>query len=130
MIERDEKYRGRVRYVGFVEEATLAALYGRAAATIFFSRFEGFGFPMVEAFKLGCPVLYNSECEVLRQHAEGAAIAIDERSIEDGLPAEVGELFDVGLRAQRRERMAAVAAGYDWDSCAEAYMKVLEKVAP
>lgn len=45
------------RFLGAVDDACLHALYRRARALLFPSRYEGFGLPLVEAMQLGCPVL-------------------------------------------------------------------------
>ena len=45
-----------VRSLGNVPVAELAALYRRAAALVFPSRYEGFGSPVLEAMASGCPV--------------------------------------------------------------------------
>ena len=47
----------RVTQVGGPSNAVLEALYSRAFALLFPSRFEGFGWPAIEAQACGCPVL-------------------------------------------------------------------------
>ena len=49
--------RARVKCTGPVEHAHLQALYSKAAALLFPSRHEGFGWPPVEAQSCGCPVV-------------------------------------------------------------------------
>lgn len=46
-----------VRHLGYVRPALLAELYRRAMALVFFSLYEGFGIPLLEAFHWGAPVL-------------------------------------------------------------------------
>jgi glycosyltransferase involved in cell wall biosynthesis len=48
---------GRVRRLGFVDDADLPDLYGAASMVVFPSRYEGFGLPVLEAMACGCPVL-------------------------------------------------------------------------
>jgi glycosyltransferase involved in cell wall biosynthesis len=48
---------GRVRVVPKPDNAVLEALYNRALALLFPSRFEGFGWPIIEAQACGCPVI-------------------------------------------------------------------------
>jgi alpha-1,3-rhamnosyl/mannosyltransferase len=47
----------RVRALGYVSAAPLAALNAEAVALVFPSRFEGFGLPVAEAMSVGCPVI-------------------------------------------------------------------------
>jgi alpha-1,3-rhamnosyl/mannosyltransferase len=46
-----------VRRLGFVPSDDLDALYQEAVATLFPSKFEGFGAPVLEAMSRGCPVV-------------------------------------------------------------------------
>jgi glycosyltransferase involved in cell wall biosynthesis len=55
------------------DNSLLEALYGGATALVFPSRFEGFGWPVVEAQACGCPVIC-SDREPLLEVAGGAAI--------------------------------------------------------
>jgi glycosyltransferase involved in cell wall biosynthesis len=47
----------RVRFAGPLDERATSSLYANAAALVFPSRCEGFGFPVHEARALGCPVV-------------------------------------------------------------------------
>lgn len=47
----------RIRHTGYVEAADLDALYRGAVATVFPSRYEGFGMGALEAMTRGCPVI-------------------------------------------------------------------------
>src|SRR5262249_19111476 len=49
-----------VRHLGFVSSAMLKRLYAGARALVFFSLFEGFGMPLLEAFAAGTPVLCSN----------------------------------------------------------------------
>ncbi len=47
----------RVRFIGFVGHAKLAAFYRYADVFVFPSLYEGFGLPVLEAMQFGCPVI-------------------------------------------------------------------------
>jgi glycosyltransferase involved in cell wall biosynthesis len=55
-IRRHEQS-GRVRFLGPVSDADLAALYSAAKLLIYPSFYEGFGLPILEAMTCGCPAL-------------------------------------------------------------------------
>jgi len=51
---------GQLRFLGFVPEATLVALYRKAFALVFPSFFGPENMPPLEAFALGCPVVASA----------------------------------------------------------------------
>lgn len=57
---------GRVELRGFVDDATLRALYAGARALVFPSRYEGFGLPPLQALAARLPVV-ASDIAVLRE---------------------------------------------------------------
>src|SRR5207237_8765399 len=49
-----------VRYLGHVDEPTLAALYESASVLAFPSLYEGFGLPLLEAMSRGIPAVVGA----------------------------------------------------------------------
>ncbi|MCA0456847.1 MAG: glycosyltransferase family 4 protein [Chloroflexi bacterium] len=47
----------RIHDLGYVTDAQLTALYREAEAVLFTSQYEGFGMPLLEAMRQGCPVI-------------------------------------------------------------------------
>ena len=54
------RQRGRVRFLGNVSDAELCRLYQMAGWSIYPSRYEGFGFPILDSLRHGTPVLASS----------------------------------------------------------------------
>jgi len=57
----DDRGAPRARWVGLVDDAELARLYRGASATVVLARSEGFGFPVLESFACGTPVVVPDE---------------------------------------------------------------------
>ena len=66
----------RVSLLGRVDGGTLEALYRRATAVVYPSRYEGFGLPVLEAMSRGRPVI-ASDIPAIAEVAGDAAILVD-----------------------------------------------------
>jgi len=73
--------KGRVVLTGWVSNEELATLYKKAKAFVFVSLYEGFGFPVLEAFVYGTPVI-SSSCYSLKEVLGDAAEIVDPYSSE------------------------------------------------
>ncbi|WP_448382527.1 glycosyltransferase family 4 protein [Desulfosoma sp.] len=113
---------------GFVDDATLAALYSGATALVYPSLYEGFGLPVLEAMACGCPVVC-SDIDALKETAGDAALFTNPHD-PDGLASVLDDLLG---SAQRREeyrcRGLERARRFSWEKTARAMMEVFEKVA-
>jgi glycosyltransferase involved in cell wall biosynthesis len=110
---------------GFLEDAELRALLGRARAFVFPSRIEGFGLPVLEAMAAGAPAIV-SDLEPMRSVAGGAAALVDpddERAMADTIArALVDEAWRRGFIDRGRER----ARGCTWARAARETLAVYE----
>lgn len=70
-IKEFEK-RGIVRYLGRVADRYLPALYRAARLSVYPSRYEGFGLPVLEAMACGCPVLCSDASSLTEVGGEAA----------------------------------------------------------
>jgi glycosyltransferase involved in cell wall biosynthesis len=50
-------FRKDILLTGFVPDEALSELYSHALALVYPSEYEGFGFPVLEAYRCGCPVV-------------------------------------------------------------------------
>lgn len=108
---------GQVTWAGFLEPSELKAVYRMARLVAFPSRFEGFGMPVVEAFRLGVPVAC-SVATSLPEVAGDAALLFDPGD-PDGIAAAVARLWtDDSLRARLVARGLERVRLFSWEGMA------------
>jgi glycosyltransferase involved in cell wall biosynthesis len=111
--------RGRVVLTGWIDAPTLAALYRAAHLFVFPSKYEGFGFPVLEAMLAGVPVV-SSNATSLPEVTGDAAVSIDP-SDDAQLAGAMRKTFeDEALRRDLVARGRAQAAHFTWRRAAEA----------
>ncbi|MEO7001154.1 MAG: glycosyltransferase family 1 protein [Ktedonobacterales bacterium] len=118
----------QVRFLDYVADADLPALYTAADALAAPSLYEGFGIPVVEAFACGTPVVCSTGGS-LPEIAGDAALLVapdDTRGLANAL---VGLVSDEGTRATLRNRGYARLGLFDWDTAARAHVQVYHQVA-
>lgn len=98
----DPALRGRVRHLGYRPAADIAALYHSATALVFPSLFEGFGMPLLEAMRHGCPVVCGTHT-ALPEIAGDAALFTDVTQPEALAEAITTIVRDAGLRQRLRQ---------------------------
>lgn len=116
------------RSLGYVDDATAAALLRQATALVMPTRAEGMGLPIHEAIDAGVPVV-ASDIEVLREHYDGRSRAI--RWIDPECPAEIAAALDDACDRAEELRAAAaenVGCGRTWDDVAAATVAILREV--
>ncbi len=71
-----------VKFLGFVTDSQLRMLYNQCQAFVFPSLYEGFGFPIVEAFACKAPVITSNTSSCVEIAGE-AALTIDPNNVDD-----------------------------------------------
>jgi glycosyltransferase involved in cell wall biosynthesis len=118
----------RVKYVGYVPDEDLAALYSAAECLALPSWYEGFGIPIVEAMSCGCPVVTSSGRHAAPEVAGGAAVLVDPAdpaSIAAGLRQ---VLDDPHLRAELVRKGLVRGPQFDWDVTGRRTAEVIESL--
>jgi glycosyltransferase involved in cell wall biosynthesis len=104
---------GRVRWLGYVPEDELIALYGGAELLVYPSRLEGFGLPVIEAMACGTPVV-ASDVTALREVAGGAAALVPPGDAPALAAAMARVLADPAAAAAAREAGLRRAGAFSW----------------
>lgn len=117
---------GTLRFLGYVPDAELPALYSGARALCFPSLYEGFGIPVIEAMVCGTSVL-ASDIPVLREVAADAAVYLPPEDVSAW-----AEMMHVALTTDRhaafREKGLRRAAGFSFERSARLVLEVLNRV--
>ncbi len=108
------------------ESEMLEALYNRAHALLFPSRFEGFGWPIAEAQACGCPVLTSKA--VPMSEVGGNAALLRDVDNEDGFAEDLLRLRDPQLRGQFRELGLQNSARFSARKMAERYLALYREL--
>lgn len=124
---RDSPRSSRIRYLEYVDDRELPALYSGAELFLITSFYEGFGFPPLEAMACGIPVVSStggSLAEVLR----GNAVILDSFDPDAWVQAVGGLLSDDATRASMAQAGPGHAAQYDWRNTARETFNIYRKV--
>lgn len=130
-FEAPEKYgvKDRVKFLDFVPDSDLPALYTHAQCFALLSLYEGFGLPVLEAMAYGCPVVISGSSS-LPEIAGKAGIYVqpdDVTSITQGLMTALSERnqkkgkqrIQVGLQQVKK---------FSWENAARQTLAILEEV--
>jgi glycosyltransferase involved in cell wall biosynthesis len=117
-----------VTALGWVDEPELGWLYDNATLVLFPSLYEGFGFPLAEAFDRGLPAVV-ADIPTLREVGEGAATFVP--AGDDQAWAEsIGRIAaDARARIELREAGLRRAAELDYRTTAAQTLALLREVA-
>lgn len=112
----------RLRVLGSIEDADLAVAYTRASVFVMPSRAEGFGLPVLEAMRLGTPVVH-SDVPALVEVAGGAGVGVPLAPASD-YPARLAAAIrtvvdDADLATALREAGRRRAVEFSWRGSAE-----------
>jgi glycosyltransferase involved in cell wall biosynthesis len=117
-----------VRFLGFVPDATLAALYRLASVFVFPSLYEGFGLPPLEAMSAGAPVV-TSNVSSLPEVVGDAALLIDPTSADAIAVAMARVLGEPGLRSELVRRGHERVKAFSWERSVARIREIYAEVA-
>jgi len=115
-------------HLGFVRPELLRVLLERASALVFFSLYEGFGIPLLEAFDAGTPVLCGNTTS-LPEVGGDAVLACDPTDIDAMASLMQRILTDDVLRKTLVERGRRRLKAFSWEQSAHNLMAACKRVA-
>ncbi|MFQ5856391.1 MAG: glycosyltransferase family 4 protein [Anaerolineae bacterium] len=124
---RELRLENQARFLGFVSQAELGALYRLAQFVVIPSLFEGWGFPLIEAFQEGAPVA-SSWTTSLGEYAGDAALLFDPTSVESIANAVGRMATDERLRTELVQRGQERVKAFSWEPAAKMYRALYRKV--
>ncbi|MEQ1769191.1 MAG: glycosyltransferase family 1 protein [Devosia sp.] len=120
--------RDRVRLLGHVDDAELAALYAAATFLAFPSLYEGYGLPIVEANSAGTPVLTSNRAAMVEVGGDAAAY-VDPQSVSSIADGMTRLLTEESYRTALAGRVRANADRYDTAATARAMLTLFTDLA-
>lgn len=130
MFLRRNGVRGRFIHKFVHSDAEIMNLYHYAQAFVYPSECEGFGIPILEAYRAGCPVMLNrSSC--FPEIAGDAAVFFDFDSRRQGLQYKLEELLS--WTPEQKEKLLTIQRErlrlYSWEKAAQELANVYRRVA-
>lgn len=117
----------RIIFLGFVSEECLLALYRECEVFVFPSLYEGFGLPVLEAMRVGAPVI-TTNCSSLVEVAGEAAILVKPDDDEELVQALHSVLEDSTVKQQLKEKSLKQSQFFNWNNVTLDSMQTLKKL--
>lgn len=118
----------KVRFLDFVKDEDMLSLYKNALCFVLPSLYEGFGLPVLEAMKYGCPVIL-SNVSSLPEAGGDAALYFDPQNPDDIAEKLDKVLSDKKLRSEMIKKGYEQVKKFSWEKTAKETLKVLEEIA-
>lgn len=126
-------FNDRIRLLNDISTDQLVKFYNNAMGFLYFSFYEGFGLPIIEAMQCKCPVV-SSNTTSMKEIADGAALLIDPYNQESMIDATRKLVTDEQIRFSLQEAGLHRAARYSWEKTAkltfESYVEAFKKLMP
>jgi len=119
-------YSRNTKYLGYVSDAELRALYEGAACYVHPSLYEGFGLPPLEAMACRCPVILSGRGSLPEVFGDAALYcnAFDSEDIANKIRQLIG---DKTLQENFRQKGSTFANRFSWKQCAKEITSTIEE---
>jgi glycosyltransferase involved in cell wall biosynthesis len=123
----DRDYGNGIRFLGWIEQEDLPAIYSLADLFLYPSHVEAFPIPITEALACGTPIV-TSEANGLIEIVGDAAILVDPNKSDEIAKGVNSILSDSELRSDLSQRSLERAKRYSWEKCAQKTLEILHSV--
>ena len=118
------EFKNDIVFKGYVDDAELDRLYRQATLFVYPSFYEGFGFPIIEAFSVGTPVV-TSRTSSCGEIGKDSALLVDPANYKD-----IGErilkiINSEDLQKELAKRGIDRAKEFSWDRTAKEFLKLI-----
>ena len=118
----------KVIFLDFVSDSDLPFLYENARCYVLPSLYEGFGLPVLEAMKYGCPVV-TSNISSLPEAGGDAALYFNPENVDDMAGTINKVLSSESLRKEMIEKGLEQVKKFSWEKTAKLTLQALEELA-
>jgi mannosyltransferase len=105
----------RTVFIGAASNNELNVLFNNALSLIYPSSYEGFGIPVVEAMRAGCPVIGLNNATI-REVAENSAILLEKLSLKE-FENNLIKLKNKDFRQEIIQKGLIESKKYSWEKC-------------
>ncbi len=124
------KFKDDVQFLGHLSPSEISKILAAAIALVLVSKFEGFGIPVIEAFKCDIPVIVSNATS-LPEVAQNAALYADPFSVNSICDAMSQMANNESIRNDLIEKGRTVSKRFSWDKTAgllwDSILKTVEK---
>ena len=126
-IYQNMTFKKDVIFLGRIPDEKLVDILGSSYALCFISLFEGFGLPIIEAMKLGVPVI-TSNTSCMPEIAKDCAIIVDPHNTNQIKNAMYEISTNQLIRKELIQKGEARAKDFNWSTSADIIWKVIQNV--
>ena len=118
--------KNKIEITGYIKDEDLPTYYSNALMFIYPSLYEGFGLPVLEAMKCGCPVI-SSNRSSLPEVLGDCGILINPESDSEMIEAFEKMYYDSGFRSKCIEKGLNIASEFTWERCASELLEFIKE---
>jgi glycosyltransferase involved in cell wall biosynthesis len=118
----------KVIFTNFISEKELDSLFRMTDFLIYPSLYEGFGIPILEAMKMGTPVI-TSNVTAMPEVAGDAALYVDPYNVDEMTSAMDKLIKDKDLYNDLKQKGFKQAELFTWDRTAKSYIELYKKIS-